>query len=224
MDYSIITSIIYIVINLSLLFIFIVGGINISRGFSYWKNAVFCSIVFVLIVGSRYARGYDYLHYAAVYANGEGQEQIVFWAFNYFMKNVLGVSKYYIFYFYAVPFVLSGFRFLENFRRYSKYTFPFFLMALIYFEECFIRQAFGFSFIFLFLDVFIRKEIKVKRKILLCSILTILILFTHSANILFIFVFVVMYLTLKKVINYKYSILFCSFVHISLLSFMIYRT
>lgn len=51
------TKIIYIFINLLLLLTFVLGGYNIKRGGSYWKNALSCSFVFILVMGTRYGRG-----------------------------------------------------------------------------------------------------------------------------------------------------------------------
>ena len=54
-------DIIYVLLNLILLFVFTVAGINVSCRRSFWGNAFICSIFFIFIVGSRYGRGNDYL-------------------------------------------------------------------------------------------------------------------------------------------------------------------
>ena len=81
------TKIIYIFINLLLLLTFVLGGYNIKRGGSYWKNALSCSFVFILVMGTRYGRGNDYFHYVEVYLNGDNS-QYSFLLFNGLLKNI----------------------------------------------------------------------------------------------------------------------------------------
>ena len=197
---------IYLFFNISLLIFFIIGGYNVSRGASYWKNAFFCTFFFVLIMGSRYNRGNDYAHYVDVYVHGEQQNQLLFWSLNYLLRDIFGVGKSLIFYIYAIPFILSAFKFLEHFKKNAKYTFPLFLIAMTYFEEYEIRQALGFTFVFLFLSEFISTKHILKRKFAYCSFFAICTLMVHSANILFLIVFLCFYYTLNKVISYKVSI------------------
>lgn len=68
-------DIIYVLLNLILLFVFTVAGINVSCRRSFWGNAFICSIFFIFIVGSRYGRGNDYLHYASVFIHDEDIKQ-----------------------------------------------------------------------------------------------------------------------------------------------------
>lgn len=57
----------YITLNLVLLFTFFVVGKNAARTNHYFKAVFPAVLLFVLIQGSRYNRGNDYLHYVDVY-------------------------------------------------------------------------------------------------------------------------------------------------------------
>ena len=74
-------DIIYIILNLLLLFIFWYGGLRISKGDNYWKNAILCIVAFTLVLGLRYGRGNDYHHYVYIYVNGytEGTQRAFVW-------------------------------------------------------------------------------------------------------------------------------------------------
>lgn len=211
------TKIIYIFINLLLLLTFVLGGYNIKRGDSYWKNALSCSFVFILVMGTRYGRGNDYFHYVEVYLNGDNSSQYSFLLFNGLLKNILGIGRYFIFYVYAIPFILCGFKFLKNFQKIANIIFPLFLISMTYFEEYEIRQALSFSFVFLFMDTFLNiRQLNLKKvsELALYFMGTLLI---HSANILFIIVFLGLIYGYRKVINYKVAIpllLFCAYVFV----------
>lgn len=211
------TKIIYIFMNLLLLFFFVVGGYNVKKEGSYWKNALVCSLAFILIMGSRYGRGNDYLHYVDVYVNGEITSQYLFIFLNRILKNILGIGKYFIFYIYAIPFILSGFKFLKNFQNYANLTFPLFLISMTYFEEYEIRQALGFSFVFLFLDIFLNLKNFNKKSTIKLFLYFVGTALVHSANILFIIVFIALYYLYKKIFSYKLSIpilLFCTYIFV----------
>ena len=71
-------------------------------------------------MGTRYGRGYDYFHYVDVYLNGDPNSQYSFLLFNGLLKNILGIGRYFIFYVYAIPFILCGFKFLKNFQKIKR--------------------------------------------------------------------------------------------------------
>lgn len=198
-------DVIYVSLNLILLFVFIIAGINVSCRKPFWSNALTCSIFFVFIVGSRYGRGNDYLHYVSVFVYNEDINQPFFRTVNTFLREVLFVGKYAIFYVYAIPFILCGFKFLKNFAIHAKWLFPLFLVSMLYFEEYEIRQALSFSFVFIFLDKFISNDTN-GRKIVWCSVWILLVFSLHSANIFFIICFLGIYYTCKSVISWKISI------------------
>ena len=198
-------DIIYVLLNLILLFVFTVAGINVSCRRSFWGNAFICSIFFIFIVGSRYGRGNDYLHYASVFIHDEDIKQPFFRSINTFFREFLSIGKYAIFYIYAIPFILCGFKFLKNFAIHAKWYFPLFLVSMLYFEEYEIRQALSFSFVFLFLDEFISIDTNGK-KIIWCGVWVLLTFSLHSANIFFIICFLGIYYTCKSIISWKIAV------------------
>lgn len=168
-------------------------------------------------MGSRYGRGNDYLHYVDVFVNGDPNSQYIFLLFNDGLKKILGIGKYFIFYIYAIPFILCGFKFLKNFRNVANFVFPLFLISMTYFEEYEIRQALSFSFVFLFMDAFLNMRGIGKKKVLKLILYFTGTLLIHSANILFIIVFLVFIYGYRKVFNYKATIpllLFCTYVFV----------
>lgn len=189
-----------------LLFVFYLAGQNVSRGESYWKNAYVCIIAFVLTLGTRYNRGNDYAHYIEVYLYGDSGHEFLFSTFNVFLRDYLNINRYLIFYIYAIPFIYCGFKFIRNFKEYAKWLFPVFLVSMIYFEEYEIRQAFGFSFVFLFLDEVVSKKHTKKTSISLCILYSFLTINIHSANILFILFFLLFYFTVKKVFPFMVTL------------------
>lgn len=154
-------DIIYILLNLLLLGSFIYSGHQIGKRRNYSLCAILCIIAFSIILGLRYARGNDYLHYVDIYVHGykEGR-QLVFTWINGLLKW-MGVGKYYIFLFYSFIEIVCAMIFLKRYRMYAQYMLPLFLIANITFDEYQIRQALGFSFVFLCLDSLYRiKNIK----------------------------------------------------------------
>ena len=198
-------DLIYIIFNLLLLCTFIVAGIKVSEGESYWKNACICIFIFVLITGTRYNRGVDYEHYVDVYQKNIDIGQPLFSYFNIFLKDYIGIGKYFIFYIYSLPFIISAFVFLKNYKKYSLWLFPLLLISLQFFEEEFIRQAFGFSFVFLLLNEIVKNR-DLYKKVSLLFIYLFLILYLHSANILFVVLFALFYYWPRRVIPYYVSI------------------
>ena len=198
-------SFVYMFLYTLLLLVFIIAGKNVSNGQSFWENALICSLFFILIVGSRYARGNDYIHYAYVYEFNEDIKQPFFSFLNTTLKKVFDLNMYHIFYIYAIPFILAAFKFLKNFKNYAFLLFPLFYIAMLYFEEYEIRQALSFSAIFMFLDVFLSRQ-ELKPKIIKCVIWSGLAVGIHSANLFFIFLFLTLNFTVKKVVSWKISI------------------
>ena len=171
----------YVLINLTLLTIFIISGKNISDGKNYTINSMCCIIVYTLVLGLRYDRGLDYQHYADIYQNGyEEGVQVVFSLLNSFFK-LLGIDKYHIFLIYSFIEILCAFIFLKKYKSMGIYIIPFFMIATIEYNEDVIRQALGFSFAFICLskimDLFNRDFLTIK------NILVIFLLFVISYSI-----------------------------------------
>lgn len=124
----------------------------------------------------------------AFFIHDEDIKQPFFRSINTFFREFLSIGKYAIFYIYAIPFILCGFKFLKNFAIHAKWYFPLFLVSMLYFEEYEIRQALSFSFVFLFLDEFISNDTNGK-KIIWCGVWVLLTFSLHSANIFFYYLF-----------------------------------
>lgn len=195
----------YIVLNLLLLLVFFLVGKNISKGGNYWKSAVWAILFFTFISGSRFARGNDYMHYIDVYQWDLEAEQYVFTWFNHVLK-ALSVQGYFIFYFYAFVFVSCMMIFLQPFKKYANVVFPLALMATLSFEEFQIRQAFGFSMVFLFTYELMFAQHKKKTKILLCILYFVLCIGIHSGNVFILLLIIFFYLLFRRPIPLVFSI------------------
>ena len=151
---------VYILINILLLLIFYYTGKEIAKGKSYWDNAILCIIAFTLALGLRYGRGDDYFHYQDFYVYGydEGQ-QIVFTWINTISKW-MGVGSYYCFLVYSFIEIVCAMIFLKRYRKFAQFLFPMFLIAVIHFNEYQIRQALGFSFVFLLILAIIIQSVR----------------------------------------------------------------
>lgn len=201
-------DIIYIGLNLLLLFIFYRSGVCISKGKNYWQNASKCIIAFTIILGARYMRGNDYEHYLDVYKNDLESSQW-FYTFMCDVMKSLGINEYGSFFIYALIFSFCLFVLLKRYKQYAIYIFPMALIFLLYFHEFMIRQALGYSFVFLYInklfdisvdnsklkDLFKRKNFK---NLLWCTLFFLLTVGTHSAN-----VFVIVGITLTYIFIHK---------------------
>ena len=214
-------DIIYVLLNLVLFFIFCYAGRRISKGGNYWKYAIPCIVAFTLMLGLRYGRGNDYHHYVFIYINGynEGTQRVFVWL-NSLMKWI-GVGKNYIFLFYSFIEVVCSMVFLMRYKKYAHYMFPLFLAAIIVFDEYQIRQALGFSFVFLCLDRLFRirnpKDIITTQSLL--NVALAVLYFTiaysiHSACGYMLVIMIALYFFYRRTIPLKLSIpvlLFCTF-------------
>lgn len=202
----------FILLNLLLFFVFAKAGQNIARKKLYWENANWCIAIFTFVQGCRFARGNDYHGYSQLFKNGFNEENPFFSYINEFLK-LLGINQYSCFMVYAFVFILCAMIFMHDYRKYAKYMFPLFLGGFLLFEEYMIRQAFSYSFFFIYLKYLFRIRISKisdiisnKKNILLCIIFAIMTLAIHTGNIINIFVITILYLFWKKPFNPWYSI------------------
>lgn len=181
----------FIGLNILLLLTFIIAGNNISKGRNYWRNAIWCILMFTFIQGTRFARGNDYVLYSKSFKESYiNKENPLFSIINEGLKN-LGINEYSCFMIYALIFVICATIFMRDFKQYAKYMFPLFLIGFMNFEENMIRQAFSYSFFFLFLkNIF---HIKLEKKIfssynlkfiLLCIFFSIVTIKIHTGNLI----------------------------------------
>lgn len=202
----------FILLNLLLFFTFLKAGENIAKNSNYWYNANWCIVIFTFVQGCRFARGNDYHGYSQLFKNGFNEENPFFSYINEFLK-LLGINQYSCFMIYAFVFILCAMIFMHDYRRYAKYMFPFFLGGFLLFEEYMIRQAFSYSFFFIYLKYLFRIRIKKisditsnKKNILLCIIFATVTLAIHTGNVINIFIVTLLYLLWRRPFNPWYSI------------------
>jgi len=201
----------YILINIFLLGMFVDAGRNIASGNRQFPGMLACIIFFSVVLGLRFGRGNDYFHYIDVFVNDLEPTQKFFTAFNNVLK-FFSISPFAIFFFYALFFISTGLLLVNNFKNLGKYLYPFFLVAFIVFEEFCIRQAFGFSFVFLYIislhQFFIEKT---KQRFFLVIIFASIACSIHSANIITITLISLIYLFSFIQLPWKYLVLFYLF-------------
>lgn len=195
----------FIGLNILLLITFIIAGNNISKGMNYWRNAIWCILMFTFVQGTRFARGNDYILYSKSFKEGAiNTENPLFSLINEILKS-FGINEYSCFMVYAFIFVLCAILFMQDFKRYAKYMFPLFLIGFINFEENMIRQAFSYSFFFLFLKNLFR--IKTDKKlssyknlqyILKCIIFSFITIKIHTGNLINLLVITSLYSFYRK--------------------------
>lgn len=211
-------DIVYLFLNLILFVVFRFQGRNISINEERYKSyALYACVAFTLISGSRYMRGNDYGHYVEVFNHGFGDSHYtpIFTAFNDLLKY-LGFSAYSAYYFYALVFIVCSFVFLSRFKKYANYTIPLFLVSMLVFNEYQIRQALGFSFVFIFLHYLFNIDLSGSKihlvfkvntlEVVICFICFIITLGIHKANVLYLCLFAIFYIFIKKRIHYCISI------------------
>lgn len=199
----------YIFLNILVLFVFYICGNNISKGQNYFFNSLICCIVYVFVIGSRYGRGADYLHYIDVFKYDLEKDQIVYTWFTTCLKDI-GITAYQSFYYYAFVFIVCALYLFRNYALFAKYIFPLFVIATINIEETFIRQALSFAFIYIILSLFhkyqCRKKFFTKKKIISVFVAIFIIFNIHYVNILFVILFFVLVLFYHKPFPLKLSI------------------
>lgn len=199
-------NVFYTVVNLLLLAVSIVVGQGIQRKKGgYVANSLIFVLFYSIILGLRYNRGNDYIHYVEVFKFDLEDKQVVFTWFNDVLET-FGVGPYYCFIFYAAVISICFFIFLSDYKQYAKWMVPLFLICFIWFEEFMIRQAFSWSFVFIYLkllhvlDEYIKcgkglfERLKVYAGL---AIVAYIIYGCHSANVIVVF-FVTLFYIIKK--------------------------
>lgn len=141
----------FVLLNLLLLIVFCHSGKMISRGYNYWQYARYCIITYTFVLGCRFARGTDYHGYSTLFASGMQHAENPMFSFINSILSLIGFNQYSCFIAYALVFVTCAMWFMKDYRLYAKYMFPCFLIGYILFEESMIRQAFSYSFFFLYI-------------------------------------------------------------------------
>lgn len=176
------TDFIYIFLNLLMLITFIIAGKGISKDKShYWIYAFWPAIVFTIVLGLRLNRGNDYVHYMEVYLYDLEDKQVLFTAFNHFLKD-LGTGPHWIFIWYSGAFILGAMFFLRSVKRYAAWVLPLFLISFTVFSEYMIRQSFGYTFVFLFMLFLFKEEMPIYKRYICMFVCFYLAYSIHSAN------------------------------------------
>lgn len=201
----------YTLINLVLLIVFICAGINVAKGTRKFPGVLTCILTFSIVLGVRFGRGLDYVHYIHVFNYDLEPTQVAFTYFNKFLK-LFSVSHFAIFFFYALFFITAGLQLVKKFRELDKYLFPFFLIAFICYVEFVIRQSFSFSFVFLYIIQLYQYTSKKKGKYLVfASVCVILAYSIHSANLIEIFFITIIYALSRFNFSWKMLVFFYLF-------------
>ena len=209
-------------LNALLMWVFLNAGKNIMHGEKFWPNAWKCILCFTFVQGCRYKRGNDYLHYQDVFIGDYLiDENSFFQNFNEILK-IVGINEYSCFVVYAFVFVFCGMFFLQFLKKYAKYLFPLFILGYVYFEEYMIRQAFSYSFFFLYLiNLFqfrldyIERNANKKSHLLFCLLFAVVVIALHTGNILNILVFTAFFVFWRKPLPVQFTIpfyLFCVYI------------
>lgn len=199
---------VYVLINLLLFLVFVSVGKNIANNpkKSFWKLYSPAIIAYTLILGARYNRGADYRHYQDVFNWNLDADKRLFTFINDSLK-LIGIDDIGIFFVYSFVFIfLAGFL-IKEYRVLAKWLLPMFLAANIYFNEWFISQGFGLSFVLLYCAFLFSQEIKVKKKVVLCLLSALCGYFIHSGNLFNLLIITILYFVYDKPFNWKICIL-----------------
>lgn len=197
--------ILFVVLNLITLFLFILVGNNYRTSKNRFLTYLPAIISFSLLLGLRYNRGNDYMHYQDIYNEGMEYDQKLFSVFNDIL-HWLNVSDTGIFFFYSLIFILSSYCIIDYYKNISRQLIPMFLICFILFDEWFIRQAFGFCTVFFFMRFLFDTNYSIKKRILGCIVMGVATYYIHSANFLLIFIISIFYIFIHKPITYKITI------------------
>ena len=208
-------SIIEHILLISLLFIVYPfwGKYNANKsGMNFGVAAIIPILMYVIVVGSRYGWGADYLWYKYQFENifllVTETDQIVFRWLNQFL-SIIGFNYVGAFMVYAFIFITCAFVLLRSYREQSIYMYSFLLPATLRFTSGIIRQGLGISFIYLALVFFYQ------RKWLLMALVVLIAINIHTATILLLAPMLGIFFIFKKPINLWLSIplfLFFAFV------------
>lgn len=208
-------NIFYTVVNLLLFAVSVIVGNNVQNKKSgYVANSLIFTLFYSFILGLRYKRGNDYIHYVEVFKFDLEDKQVVFTWFNDVLETI-GVGPYSCFIVYAAVLCICFFVFLTDYKKYARWMVPLFLISFIWFEEFVIRQCFSWSFVFIFLKLLsvlnryqeqskVSKAVKIRIYIGLI-IVSYVIYGTHSAN-LFIVLVVLIFYVINRIIPWKVAV------------------
>lgn len=198
----------YILLNVLLVIVFYYAGCKLRNTPHVLPYMWSCIISFTFVLGSRYLRGNDYLRYQHTFLYDDDASQVIFTQFNTFLRWI-GINEDTFLYIYSFIFIIGALIFLKTFKPYLKYLLPAFLIAFIFFNEYCIRQALGFSFIFLYMKELFRFDEKtdhIAKRILILALYAFLAYSMHSVNALNLVFITAVYLCSFRLISWKLTI------------------
>lgn len=199
--------ILFVTLNLVLLLVFVIN----ARGANRYKSQNVIAkyypsiIAFTLILGARYMRGNDYLHYQDVYNHGNDYEQKLFDWLNDTM-HLFYISDTGIFFVYSLIFIVGATIIWDYYSSISKWLVPIFLICFILFDEWFIRQAVAYSFLFVFARYLFDSRQNFNKRFIYSSIFAFIAIGMHTATIIPLLAILLFYFFYSKPICYYYTI------------------
>lgn len=127
-----------------------------NRESPYWLAALPAIVVYSLVEGLRYDRGYDYMHYKKVYEYAFNLDayyssssfEPVFQILNKAI-HLFGAPFYVAFIAYSIVLIIGGLSFIRERTHIAMYSLPAFMMATIVQSETLVRQFIAFGFVLL---------------------------------------------------------------------------
>lgn len=161
--------VVFVILRLILFVTFIICGKNASEKTiagqykrNYWKCSLPAIVVYTLVEGLRYGRGVDFPNYLLAYHNIElyNTER---WGFAfkmlYKLMHLIDIPEPMIFCVFSLITIVVFLFFMQNFREFSTFLFPLFLLATIGLSENLIRQYISIAFTMLAILYCIRKDL-----------------------------------------------------------------
>lgn len=195
------SSVDYIIIYLFLFLFFFLYGKRMDNSKKYWLTAIPMIIIYSLIEGVRFDRGPDYLFYKYRFENVAtyDETQIVFKWLNQFLTflDFNYVGAYMV---YSLIFIVCAIFFIQQYDVGRKWMYLLFIPATLLFTETFVRQAVGFSFLFLGLRFWNEK------KWIYCCIAILISYFIHSSLLITFVIIIFIDYFVRKVPKPVYTI------------------
>lgn len=204
------SSIDFIIIYLFLFLFFYLYGKKMDHSKQYWLTAIPLIIIYSLIEGVRYNRGPDYLFYKFRFENVATYDdpQIVFKWLNQLLTflDFNYVGAYII---YSLIFIICAVFFIQKYEVGRNWMYLLLIPSTLMFTESFVRQAVGFSFLFLGLRFWSEK------KWIYCSIAILISYFIHSSLLITFAVIIFIDCFIRKIPKPVYTI--CIYLFFALL-------
>lgn len=197
----------HIILYILLFFVFYVfckNNIKCKTDIDFWELAIVPLLCFVLIEGSRYGRGPDYLAYKYRFEHiwPENEPQKIFLVLMEVL-DFLGFNYVGLFMVYALIFCTGTFFFIRKTfsREEARWMYVFMLLSMLIKSESMVRQYIAMPFAFISMSyIFKKKWVK-------ASICFFIALGIHSGTVVMYPFVLFFYFVWKKIIPVKYTLL-----------------